>query len=80
MKHDTPETPKPTGVPSIINACDAIGRAHDVLGLIYLAGAGIHAEGDHNGGCIVYGASLAQAALDEALTDLRALIGAGGAA
>lgn len=78
MKHDTIEAPKPTGGPSIISACDAIGRARDVLGLLYLAGAGIHAEGDDNGGCIVYGATLAKAALDEALTDLNAL--AGGAA
>lgn len=75
MKHETPEAPQPTGKPSIIDACDAIGRARDVLDLLYLAGAGIHAEGGDNGGCIVYGATLAKAALDEALTDLNALIG-----
>lgn len=75
MKHDTPEAPQPTGGPSIIAACDAVDRARDVLDLIYLAGIGICAEGDQNGGSIIFGATLAQAALDEALTDLRALTG-----
>lgn len=67
----TDETQDP--MDGLLSAMDEIGRARDMLELLFLAGGGLGGGRDPSGTAITYGASIAQDVLDEARAKLEAV-------
>lgn len=71
MKDETDRSP----IGRLLDALDHISEAQAMLELLFMAGGGLHSDGDPSGGAVAYGANTAKEVLGKALGLLNSLKG-----